>query len=175
MRLPALFLWTILSGYVAIAAGQTANANIDKSPDKSDVHVFRTLFEFDLQLNQMADDAEAVHKPKPHLRKILARKFEISDFDSANLDRFSQAYKQDITPIEAQKDTLIAQFRARFPSRKIPVGADISPPAGLADLQKQENSIILYYRDQLRNSMREADFQILQTKVRQAFGSTATK
>jgi hypothetical protein len=53
----------------------------------------------------------------------------------------------------------------RFPLGKIPKGADTGPPPELKDLQSQEDALTLRYRDLLRTSMREEDFQKTHTKI----------
>jgi len=42
-------------------------------------------------------------------------------------------------------------------------------------LQQQEDTIALRYRDLLRTSMREEEFQKLRAKVRKTFGNATTE
>lgn len=174
MRPLIVFLLVVLSGFGNSAVAQQVSANA-VSPDRVDVKAYRSLFRRDLLLNQLADDADNAHDPKPFLRKVLANRFDLSGADNATLDRLSIAYQREIDPIHAQVLVIIGQFRARFPFGVIPKGADASPPPELAQLQQQEDAVALRYRDLLRTSMREEGFQKLHAKVRQDFGGATTK
>jgi hypothetical protein len=105
----------------------------------------------------------------------LAHRFDLSEAERANLDRLSIAYQHEIDPIHARALVVIGQLHARFPSGIIPQGADASPPPELAQLQQQEDTIALRYRDLLRTSMREEEFQKLRAKVRKTFGNATTE
>lgn len=170
----ALLLLILFSGFGNSAMGQQANA-VAPSSDRADVKAYRTLFRRDLLCNKLADEADAAHDPKPYLRKVLAHRFNLSEADNASLDRLSIAYQHEIDPIHAQALAVIVQFHARFPTGIIPRSADASPPPELAQLQQQEDTVALRYRDLLRNSMREEDFQKLHIKVRKDFGNATTE
>jgi len=93
----------------------------------------------------------------------------LSDSDSATLLRLALAYQAEIAPIHQQVTAAISKFQARFPSRTFPSGADKSPPPELADLQKQDDAVTLRYRDLLRTSMREEDYQKVHAKILASF------
>jgi hypothetical protein len=166
------FCWFFLD--LAILVAQQVSSGV-ASPDKADVKAYRTLFRRDHLVHRLADEADAAHDPQPFLRKALASRFNLNETDSATLDRLSIAYQREIDPIHAQVLVIIGQFRARFPSGLIPKGADASPPPELAQLQQQEDAVALRYRDLLRTSMHEEEFQTLHTKVLKTFGGTTTK
>ena len=100
-------------------------------------------------------------KPKPYLRRILANRYALSDDDSASLEKMAIAYQAAIKPVHEQMTAVVKQYRARFPFGVIPPGTDATPPPELAELQQQEDAVTLLYRDLLHNSMREENFQKL--------------
>ena len=173
MRLLVALLLVVLSASGNSALSQQTTSVT--SPDKADIKAYRTLFQRDLICNKLADEADAAHDPKPYLRKVLMHRFDLSEADSASLDRLSIAYQHEIDPIHEKALAIISQFHARFPLGIIPRGADASPPPELVQLQQQEDAVALRYRDLLRNSMREEDFQKLQAKVRKTFGNATTE
>ncbi len=120
------------------------------------------------------NQADASHTPKPHLRHLLADRFKLSDFDSASLGKLALAYQGEIDPLHQQTLTVIRQLHARFPLGIIPKGADASPPPKLMTLQQQEDATTLRFRDLLRSSMHQDDFQKLDAKIRITFGSSAS-
>jgi len=67
--------------------------------------------------------------------------------------------------IHQQVLTIFKKDQARFPLGIIPKGADTSPPSELKYLQNQEDALTLHYRDLLRTSMREEDFEKTHTKI----------
>jgi hypothetical protein len=169
MRLLIVSLLLVLSGFGNSAAAQQQSTSVATS-DKSDVNAYRTLFRQVLLYKRLADEADASPAPKPHLRHIVSNRFQLNNNDSATLERLSLAYQSEINPIHAQIVDATTKFRARFPSGIAQNGADTSPPPELAQLQQQEDAATLRYRDLLRSSMREEDFQKVQAKVRDTFG-----
>jgi hypothetical protein len=135
------------------------------SSDKIDTNAYRVLFRQAVLYKKLADEADKSPKPKPELRRILAARYGFDDAGSASLNRLAVAYQAEIAPIHQQVTAAIRKFQARFPSGTIPLGADTSPPPELGDLQNQEDAITLRYRDLLRTSMREEDYQKVHTKI----------
>ncbi len=174
MRLLAAFLLVVLSGLSNSAIGQQTSSNTVSS-DQTDTTAYRTLFRRVILYKNLADQTEAAHSPKPHLRRILPERFALSDADSASLERLALAYQGEIGPIHQQAETVIKTFHARFPLGIIPHGVDHSPPPELKEIQQQEDAVALRYRDLLRNSMIEEDFQKLHTKVLQSFATPITR
>lgn len=143
--------------------------------DATDPMTFRTLFNRDLLLNDLADEADTAGTAKPYLRKQLANRFSLSDTDCATLHRLAVQYKSESDPLRARVNVVLQSLNSRFPNSVIPPGADTSPPPELHQLQLQEDALTLRYRDLLHNAMREADFQLLQTKARATFGGVSSK
>jgi hypothetical protein len=168
MRLLLAFL-LVLSGFGNSAAAQQTSSSVVSS-DKVDINAYRTLFRQAILYKKLADDADKSPKPKPELRRILATRYGFSDPDNATLQRLALAYQAEIAPIHQQVVAVIGKARARFPSGTIPHGADTSPPPELRDLQNQEDAVTLRYRDLLRTSMREEDFQKVHAKIIASFG-----
>jgi hypothetical protein len=170
MRLLIAFLLVVLSGLGNSAIGQQAGNSAVVSTDRTDASAYRVLFRRVLLYKKLADEADAAHAPKPQLRRIVSNRFGFNDADGASLERLSLAYQGEINPLHAQITEVIAKLYARFPSGIAQKDSDTTPPPELAQLHQQEDAVTLRYRDLLRNSMREEDFQKVQAKVRDTFG-----
>ena len=140
--------------------------------DKVDRNAYRTLFLRAAAYKKLADQADAAHTPKPQLRRILPARFGLSSADAASLERLALAYQNEIAPIHQQMALVITQFRNRLAS-SLP-GTDTGPPAEITELQQQEDAVTLRYRDLLRNSMSESDFQKAHAKILENFGKPLT-
>jgi hypothetical protein len=169
MRLLIVPLLVVLSGIGNSAVAQQASASI-VSPDRANAQAYRTLFRRALNYNKLADEADLAHTPKPHLRHVLATRYALSDEDSASLQRIAIAYQTAIKPIHDRTVEVVKQYRARFPFGVIQAGMDATPPPDLSDLQQKDDAVTLLYRDLLRNSMREENFQKLNLRVTTDFG-----
>jgi hypothetical protein len=173
MRLILALLLVVLSGLGNVALSQQVGASGPVASDQGDASAYGILFRRAILYKKLSDQAEALHSPKPELRRILINRFGLSDDDGASLERLSVAYQGEINPIHLQMVAAITKFRARFPGGLVAPGMDKSPPPELTQLQQQEDAVALRYRDLLRNSMHEEDFQKLQTKVRETFGKSS--
>lgn len=167
MRLLVAVLFA-LSAFGNTAFGQQGTT-VSASSVKQDTIAYRTLFRQAILYKKLAEEADKSPKPKSELRRILTTRYGFNEADGATLQRLALAYQAEIAPIHQQATAAIAKFRARFPSGTIPSGADSSPPPELSDLQKQEDAVTLRYRDLLRNSMREEDFQKVHAKIMASF------
>lgn len=171
MRLPSSMFLAFIFGTCIASTGQSG---LD-SADATDAATFRILFNRDLLLNQLADEADTAGTPKPHFRKKLGNRFALADADRASLHRLALRFKEESDPLHAKVLISIASLNSRFPNGVIPHGVDASPPPELHLLELQEDALALRYRDLLHNAMLEADFQLLQTKVRATFGHIPSK
>jgi len=169
MRLLLASLLVILSASGNSALAQQATLSV-VTPDKADAQAYRTLFRRALSYKKLADEADLAHTPKPHLRHVLATRYALSDDDSASLEKMAIAYQVAIKPIHDRTLEVVKQYRARFPFGVIQAGMDATPPPELAELQKQDDAVTLLYRDLLHNSMREENFQKLNTRIAADFG-----
>jgi hypothetical protein len=169
MRLVIVFFLLVLSGLGNSASGQQSSS-IAAAPGKTDNIAYRILFQRTLLYKNLADQAETAHQPKPHLRRILANRYALSDDDNASLERMAIAYEAALKPIHEQRMAVVKKYRAQFPFNVVPQGMDATPPPELAELQRQEDVVTLLYRDLLHNSMREENFKKLNAKVTTDFG-----
>jgi hypothetical protein len=170
MRLPIVLLLLVLSIFGSSALGQQAGNSVAPF-DKVDTNAYRTVFRQAVLYKKLADDADKSPKPKPELRRILATRYGFSDADGATLQRLALSYQAEISPIHQQVIVAIGKLQARFPSGTIPHGTDASPPPELRFLQNQEDAVTLRYRDLLRTSMREEDYQKIHVKILTSFGT----
>ncbi len=169
MRLLLASLLVVLSASGNSAVAQQASSSLASS-NSAEVSAYRILFRQTLLYKKLADEADSTQHPKPHLRHILATRYELSEDDSASLERMAIAYQAAIKPIRDRTIEVIKAYRARFPFNVIRPGMDTTPPPELADLRAREDAVTLLYRDLLHNNMREADFQSLNTKLAASLG-----
>jgi hypothetical protein len=154
----------VLSALTNSAVSQTVGSTAVSS-DRADMKAYRTLFRQVVLYKKLADQADTTPTPKPELRRILAARYGFNDNDNATLQRLALAYQSEIAVIHQQVLTVFKKDHVRFPLGTIPKGADTSPPPELKGLQNQEDALTLHYRDLLRTSMREEDFQKTHTKI----------
>lgn len=139
--------------------------------DKTDAIAFRSLFRRAAVYKKISDNAEAAHQDRSYFRRILGVRFALSDDDAAKLETISIDCQNEIIPLHTRALSVIAEFRARFPGGIAQPGVDKSPPPELSTLQVEEDSVVLRYRDLLRNEMGEEAFQKLVDKVRNGLGT----
>ncbi|HTC75773.1 MAG TPA: hypothetical protein VK684_09370 [Edaphobacter sp.] len=168
MRLLIVFLLLVFSGFGNSAVGQQASTSVASS-DQADTTAYRILFRQANLYKKLADQADATSTPKPQLRRILAARYGFSNSDIATLTRLALAYQSEVAVIRQQVLTIFRNDQVRFPFGTIPKGADTSPPPELKDLQNQEDALTLHYRNLLRTSMREEDFQKTHAKIIASF------
>jgi hypothetical protein len=117
----------------------------------------------------MADKADAAGTPKPYLRNILRNRFDLSDTEDATLLRNALAFRAELIPIHQKAISLQSAYASRFPGRILNQISDRTIPGELADIQKQEDALVLRYRDLLHNDLGEHDFRLLDNKVLEVF------
>ena len=118
----------------------------------------------------MAREADEAGTPKPHLRRNLQTRFQLSDDDNASLLRYAQAWSLAATPLIQQQDQLRQQFRDTYPGGAIPRGVRLSLPAGLQIVHSETRALTLHYRDLLRNAMRPTAYDDLESQIQKSFG-----
>jgi hypothetical protein len=151
-------------------AQSTISAPTAEDADKVDARAFAVLFRRVDTFEKMAKLADQAGQQKPHLRRNISVRFHLSPGDSETLLRFATAWTADTTAIHTQGTQVIANFHKGFPGGVVRKGMDTSPPAQLGVLQAQLDSVTLRYRDLLRTSMQESEFQRVQLQVRETFG-----
>ena len=168
IRLSLLLMLSFLTTSACTLSGQ-ASTILSTPADSKDARAFRTLFNRDRLLIELADAAEAAGAPKPYLRKQLAMRLSLNEPDSITFHRLALAYQSEIDPVHAKVVAIVVQFHARFPDGVIRSNVDAAIPRELQELQRTEDLITLRYRDLLHNSMSEGAFQAFQSKVRAKF------
>jgi hypothetical protein len=163
--LVAVLLVLSAFGNTAFSQQATTSPTPPNKSDKQDINAYRTVFRQAALYKKLADQADTTQAPKPQLRRILAARYGFNDADSATLLRLALGYQAEIAPLHQQALTAIKKDQARFPSGTIPRGADTTPPPELRALQTQEDAVTLRYRDLLRTSMREEDYQKIHAKI----------
>jgi hypothetical protein len=142
------------------------------SNEVKEAQIYRLLFRQSLTYKRLADEADAAGAPKPHFRRILANRLQLSEADAASLLRLSLAYQAELDPIQNKIDALKAAFLAKYSLGVKAPWQDARPPEELGDLLNQGNAIALRYRDLLQNDLTPNGFQNLVTRVHVTFGQT---
>jgi hypothetical protein len=161
-----------LSFNLLTLAQSKTSAAVTEDPDKVDARAFAVLFRRVDLFEKMAKAADQAGQPKPHLRRNIATRFHLSPGDSETLLRFANAWTAETAEINAQGATAVVNFHKRFPGGVARKGMDTSPPPELGAIQVHMDSVTLRYRDLLRTSMSETEFQRVQSQVRETFGGT---
>lgn len=160
--------------FMFITSTQSAAQQLNQSTpglNKLEAIPYRAIFRRVLTYQKKADAEELVGGGKSHYRSIVARRLELSDFDDASLRRISLDYEKQSAPLQKQISDQIKQFRAKS-VEGVRSGMDMSPPPALAELEIQEDAVVLLHRDLLRNAMRPDDYKRMQENVNRLFGSS---
>jgi hypothetical protein len=164
----AIFLWS--------GASQTAlsqDPSLDAiATNKADATAYRILFRQVANFKKISDDSKADGEDKSYMRGILPRRLELTDTDAESLERISVACAAEMAVVQAKITRAVAAFNQQYALDKAAGKKVTNPPVALSDLQAQEDTIVLHYRDTLRSAMKETDFQKAQTEIRKTFGKT---
>lgn len=145
------------------------NVSVDETAiKKADANAYRMVFRQVDAYKEMADKAKAAHENKEYLRKVIPGLIEVRDADAPNFERLSVGCAKELRALQAKVVRAIDRLHAQrlAPGYKKESG----PPPELVALQAEEDSVVLRYRDTLRNTMDEAEFQNIQLQVRTRFG-----
>ncbi len=153
-----------------ISAQQAATSSAP-SADQTDARVFATFFRRENNYLRMAKAAPSPDKPEAHLNRVIPQQFQIDAIDSSSLEQVAANWERDTEVLRSQFLKVIAQFHGSFPNGRLKPGVDPTPPSALTDLRAQMDAVTLQYRDKLRNSMREPDFQRLRSNIWKAFAN----
>lgn len=132
---------------------------------------------FQLFRQVAALEAKAVESPaNADKYRVLYRNLAgLTEAQNAILLKTAVDCTRQVDTLDARAKTIIASFRAQFPNGQIPPGKTLPPPPPeLLQLQKDRDSTILRFRDQLRTAFGEAAFTRFDTFVQGNIGSKMT-
>ncbi len=166
----AMLLGVLISSSHPYAHSQISS---DAFAGRLELSSYRTLFRRVLLYSRLADEADVVHAPKPHLRNITSTRFNLTSEGAFCLNQYALSYEREAIRVHAQVLQATSNFHHKFAHGSIPSGTDATPPAELAILQAADDELITRHRDLLRNCMQEAEFVQLHQKVLAAFGGSS--
>lgn len=136
------------------AAAQTPAADIPK-------HVlYGLLFRERAHFKKRAQEQESKGGNGAFFREFHKKKLELTDAETAALDRVADEANREVTRLDKQARKIIDDARAQHPKGLIKEGESLpTPPAELAELEKQRTAALLQAREQLRAALGDAEFQ----------------
>jgi hypothetical protein len=164
-----LFLVSLLTPVSQHLAAQEPSAKAI-SPDAVDLQAYPIFFRRVVTYEKLAAQADKTPLPKPYLRRLVAQRFGLGEFDAASVLKLSVQYENDVLAIHQQRIRAHQRFKTAPFYGSVKPGTDISPTPELTDLANRQDTLTLQYRDLLRNDMNEQDFQKLNVQVRTLFG-----
>ncbi len=167
MRLLAAWL-VLLYCFSGSANGQ--QTSVPFSADRVDVLAYRTLFRQAILYRRLATTTASSQNLKPDFGHILARRFRLNEDDNASLERLALAYQGEVDPLQKRIVQVIKSFQSRFPDGVVRPGISNDVPPELIELQQEQDTATLRYRDLLRNSMREDAYQVFHAELITTFG-----
>ncbi|MBB5340341.1 hypothetical protein [Tunturiibacter gelidoferens] len=166
----AVLLFVLFAASPA-SAQQAANAVTPPSADSVDAKAFAVLFRRVNDYLRLAKAAPSPDKPEAHLSRVIPEQFQLTDDDTDSLQRVAHDWEHDSKILRSEFLKVVAQFHSSFPNGALRPGMDPTPPPALADLRRQMDEVTLQYRDKLRNTMLEPNFQKLRSDVQKTFAS----
>lgn len=122
--------------------------------------VYRQLFRHVVILRNKAAEEERQGRDGAALRTLYKRNAELNDAESAVLDQIAEDAERQVSELDAQARTIIAEARAQHPGGELQPGETLPPPpAELGALQEQRNAAVLQWRDRLRAAFGEDAFR----------------
>ncbi|HWZ53063.1 MAG TPA: hypothetical protein VNW54_16530 [Granulicella sp.] len=151
------------------AAQQETAALTPLNIDKADAKAFAIFFRRENSYLRIARSAASPDKPDANLAYVIPKQFQLDAADLASVEQVASDWERDTKILRSEFVNVVAQFHSSFPNGRLRPGVDTIPPPDLADLRAEMDAVTLKYRDELRNAMRESDFQRLQMNVLKAF------
>ena len=122
-------------------------------------------------------EAKAVEAPAnaDKYRAVYRNLAGLTEAQNAVLLKTAVDCTRQVDSLDARAKTIIAGFRAQFPNGQVPPGKALPPPPPeLLQLQKDRDTTILRFRDQLRTAFGEAVFARFDAFVQGSIGSKMT-
>lgn len=128
-------------------------------PEVPDEIAYRHLFRYVGKLKKEAEELESRSKDATSYRTHFKRAANLSEYHARTLDNIATQYLSEVQVIDARARQVIESYRAQHPGGKVPKGeTPAPPPSELKQLREQRDAITLRYRDSLRSTFGEDEF-----------------
>src|SRR5215218_5685782 len=153
----AAFSFTRLTQPVAQSSMQASSESVQlEVPDQI---AYRHLFRYVGKLKKEADELEGKGKEAASYRTHFKRAANLSEYHARALDNIATQYLSEVQVVDARARQVIESYRAQYPGGKVPKGeTPAPPPSELKQLRAQRDAITLRYRDSLRSTFGDDEF-----------------
>jgi hypothetical protein len=165
------FLGSPFQSQAQSVSSQTASL---QDENQLDARLYAVLFRRVNLLGERAASAKSADAPEAGLPRVMPRQLNLSSFDAAALVRLSGAWYLEAAPIQTKIAATVKDFRSSLHDLANNAEANADSAAQLQELQSELRAVTLRYRDALRNSMRNGDYQAMHTTLVQRFATTTT-
>ena len=163
----AVFSFTRITQPAAQSSKQGSQQASQESvqPDVPDEIAYRHLFRYVGKLKKEADELEGRGKDATSYRTQFKRSANLSEYHARALDNIATQYLSEVQVVDARARQVIQSYRAQYPDGKVPKGeTPAPPPSELKQLREQRDAITLRYRDGLRSTFGEDEFNNFNSK-----------
>lgn len=150
---------TLIAGRKSRSVGYLPETAAVVNPTVPDKVVYFVLFNHLVGLKAHVNQQAYFNETAPiDYYDLYKKQANLNDYQSQSLFQTAQNCMDAIQPIDAQAKSVIDQARTAFPAGAFDSEQALPPPPELIQLQQQKDNTVLYYRDQLRNSLGDAKF-----------------
>ena len=163
----AVFSFTKVTQPAAQSSKQVSQQALQQSvqPDVPDEIAYRHLFRYVGKFKKEADELEGRGKDATSYRAHFKRSANLSEYHARALDNIATQYLSEVQVVDARARQVIESYRAQYPDGKVPKGeTPAPPPSELKQLREQRDAITLRYRDGLRSTFGEDEFNNFNSK-----------
>lgn len=164
----AVFSFTRITQPAAQSSAQASSQSASSQsaqPEVPDQIVYRHLFRYVGKLKKQADELEGRGKDAASYRTHFKRAANLSEYQARALDDLAGQYLSEVQAVDTRARQVIESYRAQYPNGKVPQGEmPAPPPSELKELREQRDAITLRYRDGLRSTFGEDEFNNFNTK-----------
>jgi hypothetical protein len=157
----AVFSFTRVTQPAAQSSRQGAQPASPQSvqPEVPDEIAYRHLFRYVGKLKKEADELEGKGKDATSYRTHFKRAANLTEYHARTLDNIATQYLSEVQVVDARARQVIESYRTQYPGGKVPKGeTPAPPPSELKQLREQRDAITLRYRDSLRSTFGEDEF-----------------
>lgn len=139
----------------------------EQSPDIPDHIAYLHLFRHTAAFKKKAEELERAGKDGSAFKTYFKRKAELNDGEAQLLDAIASECAGELEQQDAKAKVLIDAYKAQYPGGRVPHGeVPNPPPAELRAMSEGRDAIVLRYRDRLRATLGEDEFNRFQSFVK---------
>src|SRR5689334_18696472 len=155
----AISVFAFSRGTGPLAQGSTQALPQSSQPEVPDEIAYRHLFRYVGKLKKEADELAGKGQDATSYRTHFKRSANLSEYHARTLDNIATQYLSEVQVVDARARQVIESYRAQYPGGKVPKGeTPAPPPSELKQLREQRDAITLRYRDSLRSTFGEDEF-----------------